>query len=191
MSINPLDHLGLVRKFACRFLRRGMRVEELDEYQDGVSGLLVAAERFDAGRGVQFSTYACWYIKAAIQRGQMRMRPAGSKSPRAAKHGTQTTVFTDLAVLGESGDWYEPIRDLLARDDPAPDWVQAEADADLTRRAFVCLDERERTVVMLHIVEMWTLEAVGERFQISKERVRQILEVARRKMLAQLAGRAK
>lgn len=39
-----------------------------DMFQEGVIGLMKAAERFDASLGYQFSTYAVWWIKSSIER---------------------------------------------------------------------------------------------------------------------------
>lgn len=40
----------------------------LDCVSEGVSGLLIAYERYDYARGVTFSTYATWWIKQTIRR---------------------------------------------------------------------------------------------------------------------------
>lgn len=43
--------------------------DENDMYQVGVIGLLKAAEKFDVSLGNQFSTYAIWWVRQAIDRG--------------------------------------------------------------------------------------------------------------------------
>ncbi len=63
------DHLGLVVQIAKRYARRytGHGVVDLDDLiQEGALGLIHAAEKFDAERGLQFSTYASWWIRQAI-----------------------------------------------------------------------------------------------------------------------------
>lgn len=42
----------------------------LEMIQDGSTGLIRAAEKFDWRKGFKFSTYATWWIKQSIQRGQ-------------------------------------------------------------------------------------------------------------------------
>jgi RNA polymerase sigma-B factor len=59
-------HLALVQHCARRFLNRGELQEDL--VQVGTIGLLKAIDRFDAGRGVEFSTYATPTIIGEIKR---------------------------------------------------------------------------------------------------------------------------
>lgn len=56
---------GLVVHVARGYLGRGL--EQADLEQAGFLGLMVAAERFDAARGLQFSTYATHWIRWAIR----------------------------------------------------------------------------------------------------------------------------
>jgi RNA polymerase sigma-32 factor len=58
-------HARLVVSLASKF--RGYGLPSADLIQEGYLGLLQAAERFDPGREVRFSTYAVWWIRAAIQ----------------------------------------------------------------------------------------------------------------------------
>jgi RNA polymerase sigma-32 factor len=55
----------LVISMAKRFRNYGLPVADL--IQEGSVGLLQAAARFEPERGVRFSTYASWWIRAAMQ----------------------------------------------------------------------------------------------------------------------------
>jgi RNA polymerase sigma-32 factor len=59
------SHLRFVAKIANGY--RGYGFPTSDLISEGNIGLIQALERFDPDKGVRFSTYAGWWIKAAIQ----------------------------------------------------------------------------------------------------------------------------
>ena len=59
------SHLRLVAKIAKGFLGYGLPLSEL--ISEGNVGVMQAIKRFDPERGFRFSTYAMWWIRAAIQ----------------------------------------------------------------------------------------------------------------------------
>ena len=60
---------GLVGKFAVKLLKQYPNTLELEDLmQEGFAGMLKAAERFNFGKDTQFSTYATWWIRQAMER---------------------------------------------------------------------------------------------------------------------------
>lgn len=63
-------YMRLAIAMASKFRRYGAPMNDL--IQEASLGLMKAAEKFDPDRGVRFSTYAIWWIKASIQDYVMR-----------------------------------------------------------------------------------------------------------------------
>ena len=63
-------YLRLAVSMASKYRRYGADMTDL--VQEAGIGLMKAAEKFDPERGVRFSTYAVWWIKASIQDYVMR-----------------------------------------------------------------------------------------------------------------------
>ena len=59
------SHLRLVAKIALGYRRYGLSTSDL--ISEGNIGLMRALKRFEREKGVRFSTYAVWWVKAAIQ----------------------------------------------------------------------------------------------------------------------------
>ena len=66
------SHLPLVVKVAMKYQRHGLSTHDL--ISEGTIGLLHAVRRFDPGKGIRFSSYAIWWIKAATKEYVMRSR---------------------------------------------------------------------------------------------------------------------
>ena len=63
-------YMRLAISMAYKYQRYGVQMNDL--VQEASLGLMKAAEKFDPDRGVRFSTYAVWWIKASIQEFVMR-----------------------------------------------------------------------------------------------------------------------
>lgn len=63
-------YMRLAISMAAKFHRYGAPMNDL--IQEASLGLMKAAEKFDPDRGLRFSTYAVWWIKASIQDYVMR-----------------------------------------------------------------------------------------------------------------------
>eukprot|EP00250_Pteridium_aquilinum_P017528 c23674_g1_i1 orf=131-1912(+) len=67
-------NLRLVRHQARKYEREAVvsSLTEVELCQEGVKGLIVAADRFEPAKGVRFSTYAIFWIRNSILRAQTR-----------------------------------------------------------------------------------------------------------------------
>ena len=195
-SVNELvlAHEPLVRKMARNFSRYGVEVDDL--VQEGNIGLIVAASKFDPDKGFRFSTYAMFWIRQKMQEtvflsGSMVRRPM----TKAYKSGFfRNRPSADVSIQTPVGDGltYE---DTLVSPDPRPDEIveeaiEAEARKRSIRRGLRFLNPREREIVAArHLGDKpETLEVLGIRYGITKERIRQIEERALQKLREEMVG---
>jgi RNA polymerase sigma-32 factor len=228
----------LVVATAARFRHYGLPSGDL--IQEGVLGLMQAANRFEPERDLRFATYASWWVRSAMQDFVLRnwsiVRTGTTAAQKslffnmrrlrrqieendgevfgqagremiAAQLGVRLTDVEDMegrlfggdssldANLGDDSEtaWI----DMLADDRPTPeDQVQDMYDQDRRStwigQALDCLNERERIIITERRLqeEGVTLESLGERFGVSKERVRQLENRAMRKMRTWITAQA-
>jgi RNA polymerase sigma-32 factor len=86
-------HMRLVISIAARFRKFGLPLNDL--IQEGHIGLLEAASRFEPEREVRFSTYATWWIRAAIQDYVLR----NWSIVRGGTSASQKSLFFNLRKL--------------------------------------------------------------------------------------------
>ncbi len=230
-------YMRLVVSIATRFRHYGLPTSDL--IQEGCVGLLQAAARFEPEREVRFSTYASWWVRAAMQDyilrnwsivrtgttaaqkalffnlrrlrarldqtdGPMTLEARG-KVAKALKVsiGDVEAMEQRLAANDRSlnatvsedsdGEW----QNFLPDERPGPEEVVASVhDGQVRSRwlsdAMVRLSEREREIIVARRLqeESVTLEHLGGRLGISKERVRQIEHQALRKLRTALTAQA-
>ncbi|MBC6407527.1 MAG: RNA polymerase factor sigma-32 [Rhodobacteraceae bacterium] len=83
-------YMRLAISMAAKFKRYGAPMNEL--IQEAGLGLMKAADKFDPDRGVRFSTYAVWWIKASIQDYVMR----NWSMVRTGSTSSQKSLFFNL-----------------------------------------------------------------------------------------------
>jgi RNA polymerase sigma-B factor len=112
-------HLPLVEYLARRFARRCVPLEDL--VQVGSIGLLKAIDRFDPGRGLEFSTYAAPTILGEIKR---YFRDSGwlLHVPRRAQE-LQTTLDTARSELSQELRRAPTVAELASRTGVAEEQV--------------------------------------------------------------------
>lgn len=83
-------YLRLAISMASKFKRYGVSMNDL--IQEAGLGLMKAADKFDPDRGVRFSTYAVWWIRASIQDHVMR----NWSMVRTGSTSSQKSLFFNL-----------------------------------------------------------------------------------------------
>ncbi|WP_439271514.1 RNA polymerase factor sigma-32 [Pseudochrobactrum sp. HB0163] len=217
-------HMRLVISVAARFRKFDLPLADL--IQEGAVGLMEAALRFDPERDVRFSTYAVWWIRAAIQDYILRnwsIVRGGTSAAQKALFFNLRRLRARLAQTHETVNRQEIYRlisdqigvcvqdvelmasrlsgadssldmslskddhdsagkiDFLVDEHPLQDEV-VETMIDSERRvlwleqALAVLNERELRIIRERRLqdEAVTLEMLGAKLGISKERVRQI-----------------
>ena len=231
-------YMRLAISMAAKYRRYGAPMNDL--IQEAGVGLMKAASKFDPERGVRFSTYAVWWIKASIQDYVMRnwsLVRTGSTSAQKSLffnlRRVKAKIEAEIGMDGRDPTAYEIRREIAAelgvalRDvdmmdarlsgadfslnatqagDEGREWVETLEDnspqaeetvsrsSDLNHarglldEAFKALTERERMIItarkMTEAPE--TLESLGVKLHLSKERVRQLEAQALRKMRQRL-----
>ncbi len=225
-------YMRLVISMAGRFRNYGLPVADL--IQEGNVGLMQAAARFDPAREVRFSTYASWWIRAAIQDFVLRnwsiVRTGTTSAQKSLffklrRLRAQINDFGDArmsrearahvaaelrvderevemmasrlsasdrslnAPMANDGDGEAEWQDYVADDAPLPeDVAMASHDGAVRARvigdAMARLNEREHMIITERRLgdDVVTLETLGARLGISKERVRQIEQQALKKL---------
>jgi len=117
-------YMRLAISMAAKFKRYGAPMNDL--IQEAGLGLMKAADKFDPDRGVRFSTYAVWWIKASIQDYVMRnwsMVRTGSTSSQKSlffnMRRVQARLEREAAAAGESLDGHQ-LRQLIATEVGVP-----------------------------------------------------------------------
>lgn len=230
------SHLRLAAKIAFSYRYYGLPLEDL--VSEANIGLMQAVKKFEPEKGTRLSTYAIWWIKAAINEFIL-------KSWSLVRIGTvaaQKKLFYNLrrikAKLGFyddtdlqddavkqiakeldvpeadvvemnqrlSGDvslntpvyddGYAEKQDFLRANDNIEDELAEKQEKNerlvLLSKALLMLNERERLIIEARRLkeEPETLESLGERLGISRERVRQIETRAFEKMTAFIRSKA-
>ncbi len=165
-------NLALVLAMAKR--TRMSEVDFADLVSEGNMALLRAVDKFDAGRGYKFSTYACRAILKAFSRQGMKLSKYRQRLPTDFDPKLEKSNFLETKRAGFEKDAADEVKRIVM-----------ENRADLT--------DVERTVIEhrfgLESVEQdkpMTLEQVGQIIGVTKERVRQIQNKAMEKIRLEL-----
>ncbi|MGC1497102.1 MAG: RNA polymerase factor sigma-32 [Sulfitobacter sp.] len=117
-------YMRLAISMASKFKRYGAPMNDL--IQEAGLGLMKAADKFDPDRGVRFSTYAVWWIKASIQDHVMRnwsMVRTGSTSSQKSlffnMRRVQARLEREATASGETLDRHQ-LRQMISTEIGVP-----------------------------------------------------------------------
>ena len=208
------SHLPLAKSVARRYAGRGVDLDDL--VQVGAVGLIKAADRFDAGRGVAFSTFAEPTIEGEI-RHHLRDRSAPVRIPRELqrlskrlrrRQGELSAQLGRAPTLSELADAVEAdvsdVQRALAAEQaresaelPSADAatgaaIEAEPFERMDARLLLAeqmrlLDERERQIVYLRFHADLTERQIARELEISQAHVSRLLAGALAKLEYELA----
>jgi RNA polymerase primary sigma factor len=181
-------NLGLVVSMIRKHRRGGVPLDDL--VQEGNLGLLRAVEKFDPGAGTRFSTYATWWIRAYVGR-----YLKGARSAVRPRSGSVALPDFSLdAPLGEDGD--ATFLERLEDQRPGPEDTCVSSRADRRVRESLAkvrgrVGELGWDIIHSRLVREApdTLEQIGRRWGVSRERVRQV-ELSTRRILERYLERA-
>jgi RNA polymerase primary sigma factor len=178
-------NLKFVVTVARQYKGKGVAMEDL--VSEGNIGLMKAAAKFDASKGVRFVNYAVVHIRLAIekaidQQGGLYQVPKDVKQDLARQQSIPLSVD---APLGHRTNM-SLLSVLVNKDAPlADERVHSEAIEDAIEYALGTLDDRERRVVNAFFgidQEHETMAEIAEDMDLKRERVRQIRDKSVRKL---------
>lgn len=203
--MNLEEYYGLVlflaRRKHSRLQQGGARLDVEELVQEGFLGLLDAARRFDASRGVAFSTFAYPRILGAIDdylrrldtlpsRQRQRLRVVEKTRERLAQTLGREPREDEVAEQAKISA--EEIRRLISgwtgslAEQPCSDSVLDSERSELAEAVQDCLqtalDEQERRVLVLRTRDELTLQVVGEILGRPLQSIHNVEVRARRKV---------
>ena len=218
------SHLRLVAKIAMGYKGYGLPITDI--ISEGNIGLMQAAQKFDPEKGFRLTTYAMWWIKAAMQEYILRswsLVKIGTTAVqkklffnlRSAKNRIQAYEEGDLkqenlekisnqlnvpekevinmnrrlsggdpslnATIKADGDQTGEWQDWLESDEPNQEESYSEKEEENLRKEMIneslqVLNDRELDIIQTRKLSdtPTTLEELSEKYNISRERIRQI-----------------
>ena len=171
-------NLRFVIVIARQYKGQGLAMEDL--VSEGNMGLMKAAGKYDATRGLRFVNYAVVFIRQQIEKALKK--ESAEQRVESTRDGQTRSVD---APLGSKAN-VSLLSVLVNTDSPQAD--QRVYDANLeeaVERALQTLNERETTVINAFFglgEERMTMAEIGERMNLKRERVRQIRNKAVRQL---------
>ena len=171
-------NLRFVIVIARQYQGKGLSMEDL--VSEGNMGLMKAASKYDATRGLRFVNYAVVFISRQIEKALDK--ESAEQRVESMRDGQTRSVD---APLGSKAN-VSLLSVLVNADSPMADQRVYDANlAEAIEQALTELNERERAVINAYFgigEERMTMAEIGEQMGLKRERVRQIRDRATRRM---------
>lgn len=171
-------NLRFVIVIARQYQGKGLSMEDL--VSEGNMGLMKAASKYDATRGLRFVNYAVVFIRRQIEKALDK--ESAEQRVESMRDGQTRSVD---APLGSKAN-VSLLSVLVNVDSPMADQRVYDANlAEAFEQALTELNERERAVINAYFgigEERMTMAEIGEQMGLKRERVRQIRDRATRRM---------
>lgn len=171
-------NLRFVIVIARQYQSKGLSMEDL--VSEGNIGLMKAAAKYDATRGLRFVNYAVVFIRRQIEKALDK--ESAEQRVESMRDGQTRSVD---APLGSKAN-VSLLSVLVNADSPMADQRVYDANlAEAIEQALTELNERERAVINAYFgigEERMTMAEIGEQMGLKRERVRQIRDRATRRM---------
>lgn len=171
-------NLRFVVVIARQYQGQGLSMEDL--VSEGNLGLMKAARKFDATRGLRFVNYAVVFIRQQIEKAVRK--ESDEQRVESTRDGQTRSVD---APLGSKAN-VSLLSVLVNADSPQADQRVYNASLeDAIERSLQTLNERETVVINAYFgigEERQTMAEIAERMSLKRERVRQIRDRAVRRL---------
>ena len=177
-------NLKFVVTIARQYKGRGVDMEDL--VSEGNIGLMKAAAKFEASKGVRFVNYAVVHVRQQMEKaiGAAQLASGAVASPQAPAGSAPASSSLD-APLGHRTNM-SLLSVLINQDAPmADERIYSEAIEDAIEFALGSLDQRETKVIDAFFgigQERETMAEIAEDMDLKRERIRQIRDKAVRKL---------
>ncbi len=166
------DNMGYVVTLARQYKSDILSTDDL--INEGVIGMMKAAEKFDPSRGKPFVTFAAPYIRRSIENAISRVE--NNTDIRSTDESLPMGSHNNYTLLNVLEDKNATKADAIVEETTLSE--------DLLRFSNI-LNEREQRVINLYYgigYERQTMAEIGEVLELKRERVRQIRNTAVRKL---------
>lgn len=171
-------------KFACSIASsyRGRGVSFSELISEANDGLMESIEKFDLSRDIKLYSYSVWWIKQRVQAAVDKLR----KMPKSELPNEQDND-TQLEKDDDNNNTYI---DRTVKTEPQFIEEEDRREEMLAKKKFLAeifkiLNAREKDMVYMYYGiygKSYKLDDIGKKYNLSKERVRQIIEHAFKKV---------